>query len=123
MGFLNVLKKVLHIADDAVVPVAQIIDPPLGNILKVVLDKATSVEAALGDGTGTQKKQQVVAAVVPIATDLLNNALKDKNATNQTIDQTKLTAAIGTLVDAVVGTLNSVQVQTTTTAGTGATKP
>ena len=118
MSFLHVLGDALHIGEAVAPGVVTAINPAAGAVVGLVVQAVTQAEQA--GGTGAQKKAAAVQAVAPAAVGAVNAILQAKGS-SAAVDPAQVSTAVGSLVDGVVGLLNSVQPSGTpaTPSGTG----
>ena len=99
--------------------IATAINPAAGALVGLVIHAVTEAEQT--GGTGAQKREAALQAVLPAATGVVNAVLQAKGA-NASVNSTQLSTAVGSLIDGTVALLNSVQ-HTGTTATASGTAP
>jgi molybdopterin biosynthesis enzyme MoaB len=106
MSFLSVLGAALHIGEAVAPSVATAINPAAGALVGLVIHAVTEAEQT--GGTGPQKREAALQAVLPAATGVVNAVLQAKGA-SASVNSTQLSTAVGVLIDGTVALLNSIQ--------------
>jgi len=114
MSFLSVLGTVAKIGETAAAPAAvSAINPAAGLITSLVINAV--IKAEQRGGTGSAKKQQVLAELLPVITPIVGTLVQTSNP-KVSINPEGVNQAISQIVDGVVSLLNAVQAQATSAA-------
>jgi hypothetical protein len=113
--FLDILGHIAKGAQAVAPVVIPAINPAAGAITQLVLSAVVRAEEA--GGSGSAKKQQVLAEVLPIATPLLTTMLS-ASGRNVNLNQQGVSDAVGQIIEGVVSLLKAVEVPAATSAST-----